>query len=85
MSSHLAKKGFMSNHLLWRQYGEVWPPIANESDGNDVENWMDDIIAYICRGYGLGSADPLSEVQNFYRLHVALEEKVNDGIDVVVL
>jgi hypothetical protein len=35
MSAHLAKKGFMSNYLLWHQHGEVQPVVADESDGND--------------------------------------------------
>jgi hypothetical protein len=35
MSTHLAKKGFMSNYLVWHQHGEVQPMVADESDGND--------------------------------------------------
>jgi predicted transcriptional regulator len=35
MSTHLAKKEFMSNYLLWHRHGEVWPAVADESDGND--------------------------------------------------
>jgi hypothetical protein len=41
MSAYLAKKGFMSNYLLWHQHGEVQPAIADESDGNDdVDRWI---------------------------------------------
>jgi hypothetical protein len=36
---------------------------------------MDDMVADIERGYNLESKDPLLEVQNFYRLIVASEEK----------
>jgi hypothetical protein len=85
MSAHLGKKGFMSNYLLWHQHGEVQPTVANESDGNDDVNRMDDMVANIGRGYDLESKDPPSEVQNFYKLLAALEEKVNDGTDVTVL
>jgi hypothetical protein len=46
---------------------------------------MDDMVADIGRGYNLESADPLPEVQIFYRLLAASEEKVNDDIDVTVL
>jgi hypothetical protein len=46
---------------------------------------MDDMIAYIRRGYDLESEDPLPEVQNFYSLLIALEEKVHVNTDVTVL
>jgi hypothetical protein len=39
----------------------------------------------IGRAYDLESEDTLSEMQNFYRLLAALEEKVPDGTDVTVL
>jgi hypothetical protein len=85
MSVHLAKKGFMSNYLLWHQHREVQPAIANESDGNDDIDRMDDIVADIGRGYDLESEDPPPEVQNFYKLLATSEEKVHDGTDVTVL
>jgi hypothetical protein len=47
MSAHLAKKGFMSNFLLWHQHGEVWSVIADESDENDNVNQMNDMVADI--------------------------------------
>jgi hypothetical protein len=84
MSSHLAKKGFMSNYLLWHQHREVQPAVADESDGNDDVDRMD-MVADIGRGYDLESEDPPPNVQNFYRLLATLEEKVHDGIDVTVL
>jgi hypothetical protein len=48
---------------------------------------MNDIIADIGMEYDLGSKDqhPPSEVQNFYMLLAALDEKVHDGTDVIVL
>jgi hypothetical protein len=64
---------------------EVQPTIADELDGNDDEYQMDDMIVDIGRGYDLESTDPPSEVQNFYRLLAASEEKVHDGTDVTVL
>jgi hypothetical protein len=85
MSAHLTKKGFMSNYLLWHQHGEVRPVIVNESDGNDDVDRMNDMVADIGRGYDLESEDPPPEVQNFYRLSVASEEKVHDGTDMTVL
>jgi hypothetical protein len=65
----------------------VQPPAAAESDGNDDEDQMDDMIANIGMEYDLGSGDqhPPSEVQNFYRLLAASEEKVHDGIALTVL
>jgi hypothetical protein len=85
ISAHLAKKGFMSNNLLWHQYGEVQPAVADESDGNDDVDRMDDMVADIGRGYDLESEDPPLEVQNFYKLLATSEEKVHDGTYVYVL
>jgi hypothetical protein len=85
MSAHLVKKGFMSKYRLWYQHGEVEPALADESDGNDDVDRMDDMVAGIGRGYDLESEDPLPEVQNFYSLIAASEEKVHDGTDVTML
>jgi hypothetical protein len=62
MSAHPAKKGFMSNCLLWHQHGEVWHAVADESDGNDDVDRMDDMVADIGRGYDLEFEDPPPEV-----------------------
>jgi hypothetical protein len=59
--------------------------VADESDGNDDVNRMDDMVADIRRGYDRESEDPPSKVQIFYRLLTASEEKVHDGTDVTVL
>jgi hypothetical protein len=85
ISTHLAKKGFMLNCLLWHQHEEVQPAVADESDGNDDVDRMDDMLSDIARGYDLESEDPLPEVQNFYRLLAASEEKVHNGTDVTML
>jgi hypothetical protein len=53
ISSHLAKKGFMVNYLLWHQHGEVRPAVADESDGNDNVDRIDDMVADIGREYNL--------------------------------
>jgi hypothetical protein len=75
MSAHLAKNEFMSNYILWHQHGDVQSTVVDESDGNDDADRMDDMVADIGRGYDLESEDPLPEVQNFYRLLAASEEK----------
>jgi hypothetical protein len=59
--------------------------IVNESDGNDDVDRMNDMVADIGRGYDMEYEDPPPEVQNFYRLSVASEEKVHDGTDMTVL
>jgi hypothetical protein len=59
-SAHLAKKGFMSNYLLWHQHGEVQPVVVDESDGNNDIDWMDDMVTDIGRGYDLEYENPLS-------------------------
>jgi hypothetical protein len=85
MSGHLAKKGFMVNYLLWHHHGKVWPAVADESDGNDDVDQMNDMVADIGRGYNMESEDPPSEVQYFYLLLTASEEKVHDDTDMTVL
>jgi hypothetical protein len=85
MYAHLANRGFMSCYLLWHQHGEVQPAVADDSDGNDDVDRMDDMVADIGRGYDLESEDPPPEVQNFYKLLATSEEKVHDGTDVTVL
>jgi hypothetical protein len=85
ISTHLAKKGFMSNYLLWHQHGKVRPTLADESDGNDDVDRMNDMVADIGRGYDLVSEDPPSKMQNFYSLLAASEEKVHDATDMTVL
>jgi hypothetical protein len=64
---------------------QVQPAVANELDGNNDVDRMDDMIADIRRGYDMESEDPLLEVQNFYRLLVVPKEKVHNGTDVTVL
>jgi hypothetical protein len=85
MSNYLAKKRFMLNYLLWHQHVEVRPTVADVSDGNDVVDQIDDMVVDIGRRYDLEAEDPPLEVQNFYRLLTASEEKVNDGMDATVL
>jgi hypothetical protein len=48
---------------------------------------MDDMIADIGMEFDLGSRDqrPPLKVQNFYRLLVALDEKLHDGTNLTVL
>jgi hypothetical protein len=53
--------------------------VADEPDGNNDIDRMDDMVADIGRGYDLESTDPPPEVQNFYRLLATSEEKVHDG------
>jgi hypothetical protein len=87
MSDHIAKHRFMPNYLVWHQHGEVQAAAAVESDGSNDEDRMDDMIADIGMDYDLGSGDqhPPLEMQNFYRLLAASDEKVHDGIGLTVL
>jgi hypothetical protein len=77
----------MPNYLVWHQHGEVQSPAIIESDGSDDEDRMDDMIADIAIEYDLGSGDqhPPLEVQIFYRLLAASDEKVHDGTDLTIL
>jgi hypothetical protein len=70
----LLKKGFMLNYLLWHQHEEVQHTVADESDGNDDVDCMDDMVADIGRGYDLESEDPPSEKQMNIILRPLMEE-----------
>jgi hypothetical protein len=49
MSSHIAKNGFKLNYLLWRDHREVQLAAAAESDEQEDEDRIDDMIADIGR------------------------------------
>jgi hypothetical protein len=64
------------------------PPAATlESDENEDEDQMDDMIADIRREYNpdYGEQLPPLEVYNFYKLLTVSDEKVHIGTDVTVL
>jgi hypothetical protein len=52
--------------------------VANETDGNDDVDRINDMVVDIGRRYDLESEDQLLEVQNFHRLLAASKEKVHD-------
>jgi hypothetical protein len=82
---HICQEGFMSNYLVWRDHGEVEPPVVGtEWDRNEDDDWMDEMVADIGREYDVRSGEQGQppEVQNFYRLLTATNEKVHDGTDV---
>jgi hypothetical protein len=47
MSNHIVKYEFMSNYLVWHQYGEVQAASPAESDGSDDGDKMYAMIADI--------------------------------------
>jgi hypothetical protein len=78
----------MPNYLVWCDHGEVEPPVVGaESDENEDDDRMDEMLADIGRECEVGSGEQgqLPEVHNFYRLIAAVDEKVHDGTDVTVL
>jgi hypothetical protein len=87
ISGHIAKHRFMPNYLMWHQHEEVQTLTPDESDKSNDEDRMDDMIAYIGMKYDLGDEDqhPPMEVQNFYKLLAASDEKVHDTTDLTVL
>jgi hypothetical protein len=58
-----------------------------ESDKNDDEDRMDDMIADIGMDYDLRSGDqhPPPKVHNFYKLLATSDEKVHNGTELIVL
>jgi hypothetical protein len=87
MYDHIAKYEFMLNYLVWHQHGDVQAPGVAESNRRDDDDQMDNMKADIGMEYDLGSGDqhPPPQMQNFYRLLVASDEKVHDGTDLTVL
>jgi hypothetical protein len=76
----------MLNYLVWHDHGEA-EELPAESDGNEDEDCMDEMVADIGREYKIGSGEQgePSEVQNLYRLIATTDEKVHNGTDVTVL
>jgi hypothetical protein len=58
---HHCNKGFISNYPVWRDHSEVESPaVGAESDGNEDEDRMDEIIIEIGRlsgGTTVGGAE----------------------------
>jgi hypothetical protein len=78
----------MLNYLVWRDHEEVEPSVIGaESDGNEDDDRMDEMLADIGRKYEVESGEQGQppEVQNFYGLLAAVDKKVHDGTDVTVL
>jgi hypothetical protein len=78
----------MPNYLVCCDHGEVEPPVVGvESDRNEDDDQMDEMLADIGREYEVGSGEQEQppEVQNLYTLLVAADKKVHDGTDVTVL
>jgi hypothetical protein len=87
MTDHIVKQRFMLNYMVWHQHGEVQASVADESHGNNDENQIDNMIVDIDMEYDLGSGDqhPPPEVQNFFWLLAALDEKMHDNTDLTIL
>jgi hypothetical protein len=81
----LLRKDLCNTIWCGTNMGEVQPLVADESDGNDDEDWIYDMVADIGRGYDVESTDKPPEVLNFYMLLSASKEKVHDDTDVIVL
>jgi hypothetical protein len=48
----------MPNYLVWRDHGEVEPPVISaECDKNEDDDRMDEMLADIGREYEVGSGE----------------------------
>jgi DNA-directed RNA polymerase subunit RPC12/RpoP len=78
----------MPIYQVWCDHGEVESPVIGvESDGNEDDDLMDEMVADIGREFEVRSGEQGQppELQNFYRLLATADEKVHDGTDVTVL
>jgi hypothetical protein len=87
LEHQLCKNGFMPNYLVWRSHGEVEQNITESEIIDNEEDQMDDLVDDISREYPtLASEQAIpEEVQEFYKLLHASEEKVHDDTIVTVL
>ena len=75
---HLSRDGFMPDYMLWDEHGEV-EHFVDECDGNRGDgDHLDEMLDDIGWEYGMNSKEcPLpEEVQKFYRLLAASDDKV---------
>jgi hypothetical protein len=78
----------MPIYQVWCDHGEVESSVIGvESDGNEDDDMMDEMVADIGREFEVRSGEQGQppELQNFYRLLATADEKVHDGTDVTVL
>jgi hypothetical protein len=55
---HLCQEEFIPNYLVWRDHREVEPPVVGaESDGNEDNDRMDEMVAGIGREYEVGPGE----------------------------
>jgi hypothetical protein len=55
---HLCQEGFMPNYLVWCDHKEVEPSVlGTESDGNENDDRMDEMLDDIGREYEVGSGE----------------------------
>jgi hypothetical protein len=53
---HLYQEGFMPNYLAWHDHGEA-DELPIESDGNEDNDRMDEMVVDISREYEIGSGE----------------------------
>ena len=84
---HLAKFRFMPDYMLWHEHGEVEHAVdesdRNRGDGDRLDEMLDD-IGWEYRVNSEEHSLP-EEVQKFYWLLAAADDKVHDGTEVTVL
>jgi hypothetical protein len=55
---HLCQEGFMPNYMVWRDHREVESSVIGvESDGNEDDDQMDEMVVDIGREYDVGSGE----------------------------
>jgi len=82
---HLCKFGFMLDYLVWRGHGEVQED-AGSRNPEDTDQ-MDEMLTDLSWEYEVNPEEhPQPEqLQKFYRLLAASEEKVHEGTNVTIL
>lgn len=83
---HLCKFGFMPNYMVWRYHGEADGHAMELNQWEDHDR-MDEMLDDLGRGIGVTSNEgpPPEDVQKFYKVLEASEEKLHDFTEVTVL
>ncbi|WVZ54027.1 hypothetical protein U9M48_004896 [Paspalum notatum var. saurae] len=88
MEEHLCRFGFMPDYLVWHKHGEQARRRISEPAQQNHDGMMMDMLNDLAMGFEFDPEEdnqPLPEVQEFYRLLEAGDEKLHDNTEKTML
>ena len=88
MEEHLCRFGFMPDYLVWHKHGEQAHHRISEPAQQNCDGMMMDMLNDLAMGFEFDPEEdnqPPPEVQEFYRLLEAGDEKLHSGTEKTVL